>query len=395
MNNSAYQRLDAISRVMFDPDACLELRPAASACGNCRTACPVSAFEWTDSGVSVSDRCMGCGQCANVCPTGALKVRGFAVETSAAPSGTAAIRIECARVPESIRGDALRVPCLGGVSAGHLIELRAGGHGRRIQLIDRGWCSECVAGRSGCSASRAVEEASAIVAALGCEESLWPTVEREDTPVAFAVALNDVEDAEPVGRRAFFGALVKRVASAAQAVPAEPVKAGSDARLTSPTLRHARQRFAENVRRLAGEVGARVPAAVFPQVTIAAGCDNSGICAAVCPSGALRRYDDDEGAVAGLEFAAGLCIACGVCVERCPSQALRMRPAGDIGEDLPEAPLKLTRFARRQCTRCGEAFVSTSGRSECGSCTKEHALFASLFPVFSRTAQRSAESDRH
>jgi formate hydrogenlyase subunit 6/NADH:ubiquinone oxidoreductase subunit I len=265
---------------------------------------------------------------------------------------------------------------------------------RTVTLIDRGWCSECAAGSAGCNASHSIEAAAATLEALKCDESLWPRIEREDTPVAFALPIDHAQEAGHLDRRAFFGAFVKRVASAAQTAPVERVKAGPGARLPSPTIRESRQRFAKNVNRLAAEAGVRVPAAIVPYIAVGPGCDHSGMCAAVCPSGALRRYDDEEAALTGLEFEAELCIACGVCAERCPSQALRMRPGGEIGEALPEAPVRLTRFARRQCARCGEGFVSQSGQSECASCMKDHALFASLFPAFSREAQPSAEADR-
>lgn len=394
MNNSAYQRLNADSKVMLDPDACLELRPAPSDCAKCRTACPVSAFEWTESGVSVSDRCLGCGQCASVCPTGALKVHGFAIDAAALLSTTGTIRIECARVPESIRRGAIRVPCLAGLSADQLLGIRAAGGARPLTLIDRGWCAECAAGSTGCNASRAIEETAATLEALECDESLWPRIERVDTPVAFALPIENAYDSEPLGRRAFFGALVKGMALAAQAAPLERVTAGPHARLPSPTIRSRRQRFANNVRRVAAEAGVRVPAVIFPQVEVASGCDNHGLCAAVCPSAALRMYNDGDGAT-GLEFEPELCIACEACAEHCPSQAIRVRPTGDTRHELPDAPIRLTRFARQQCSRCAESFVGQTGESECGSCKKDRALFGSLLPVFSRTRNFSAEQQRN
>lgn len=354
----------------------------------------MSAFDWTDSGVTIADRCLGCGQCASVCPAGALRVHGFGIDLAALPASAEAIRIECARVPDSVRGDAIRVPCLWGVSKDRLVDICAVGGARPVQLIDRGWCAACPAGSTGASVSQAIEEATAVLDAMGCSESVWPRLERIDTPSALALAINSGQDIEPLGRRAFFDSFVKRMVSAAQAVPVERAKAGPDARSASPTIRINRQRFANTVRRVAAETGVRVPAVIFPQVEVASGCDNHGLCAAVCPSAALRMYNDEDGAT-GLEFEPELCIACEACAEHCPSQAIRVRRNGEMGVRLAEEPTRLTGFARQQCSRCAGSFVGQTGESECGSCKKDRALFGSLFPVFSRTRNFSAEQQRN
>lgn len=391
---AGFRRLDADASLMFDADACLEMRPAASPCGHCRSACPVSAFDWSDRGVLVTERCLGCGQCASACPAGALSVRGFAINLTALNTSADAIRVECARVPERLRGDAVRVPCLGGVSKDEWVKLCAAGEGRPVHAIDRGWCGACVAGGAGFGGTQAVEEAGAVLAAIGCAESLGPQVVRCPAPWSNALPLRSERDAEALGRRAFFGAWVKRVAAAAQPVPSGGVAASRAARCVSPTIRSLRRSYADAIARLSHPAARRAPAALFPQLLVAAGCDNQGLCAAVCPSGALRPYHDDEGTT-GLQFEAELCIACGLCVERCPTRAIALRPAGAIDAEWPAAAARLTRFSEQGCSRCGANFVGKPGASVCAPCRAERRLVASLFPAFSREPKRAAEKDFH
>lgn len=201
-------------------------------------------------------------------------------------------------------------------------------------------------------------------------------------------------DTAPLARRAFFGELVKRIHSAAQPKPTQGAQADRAARQASPLLRSTRRRFANSIRSLAAEAGKRIPAAIFPQVHLAAGCDHNGLCAAVCPSQALRLYRDDDGAT-GIEFEAELCIACAVCAEHCPSQAIRVRAAGDLGDGLPEAPTRLTRFATLRCHRCSENFIGAAGETECRSCKTGRTLVASLFPTLSRDRIVQGKKDIH
>lgn len=386
----AFSYLDAARQVMMDPDACLALRPAAQDCDKCRSACPVSAFDWTESGVLVTERCLGCGRCAAACPTGALKVRGFSIEPLAAIPAADAIGIECARVPGRFLGDAIRVPCVGGLSGDDLVTLCASAGGRPVRLIDRGWCAACPAGGAGFCAAGAVEAASAVLDALGCEQSVWPRVERMDTPLAHALDVRGGDDSELLGRRAIFGAFARRVAAAAKAEAPKRVRAGPKARHASPSVQAARRRFAHGVRRLSERATASLPAIVFPELQIDSSCDHSGLCAAVCPSGALRTYQDEDAAT-GLEFEAALCVACGICAERCPSRAIRVRPAGNATGELRDVPERLTRFSMRHCGRCGETFVGKGGESKCESCKTDRALFASLFPALSGVPEGTGE----
>jgi Fe-S-cluster-containing hydrogenase component 2 len=95
----------------------------------------------------------------------------------------------------------------------------------------------------------------------------------------------------------------------------------------------------------------------------------------VCPSGALRRFE--EPGFQGLEFDAAACVSCGVCVIVCPEQALRLEPRHP---DLPDpAPEHITRHALTVCSRCDAEFTASAGNEFCPACRKNVGLFTHGF----------------
>ena len=74
-------------------------------------------------------------------------------------------------------------------------------------------------------------------------------------------------------------------------------------------------------------------------------CRNHQVCAAVCRTGALRAYTDDDDAATGVVFEAAACTACSECLRACPERALTLIAQGnDIDRD---GPTILTRWALR------------------------------------------------
>jgi ferredoxin len=95
------------------------------------------------------------------------------------------------------------------------------------------------------------------------------------------------------------------------------------------------------------------------KVTLDGSCTTCGLCASVCPTGALDMVRGDGAASCRLLFRHGRCIACGNCVEVCPEKCLSLErtlvadrlvgPAGVLFED------EIVR-----CSRCGTPFASRS-----------------------------------
>jgi len=375
--SATFRSLGTSGEIWLCADACLELRPASSACARCRDACPVKAFAWTVEGVRLNPGCTGCGQCAAVCPSGAIRVAGFEPEKLQ----SATQRIECRCLPEPLAGDAARVSCLGGLSPTLLLSLAAGTQ-VPWQLVDRGWCASCPAGDGAAFvAAEAVEVAGLLLDALGVAKARHPLVASEPLPVSIARPLVNASDGASVSRRGFFGAFVRQAVAAAETAVTEqlPVKADRGGCRPSPVIQLQRKRFSADLHQLAQEAGGAVPASFFPSLEIAEHCFHHGMCAAVCPSGALRLYEDEPASLAGLEFDAQICVACGLCVRQCPSGAIRLLPAGNEGAVAVSGMQRLTNNTQKICTECAASFVGMGSDDLCPRCRTDRNLAVSIF----------------
>ena len=359
------------ARVRADQSACLRVRFPNSDCDLCAQACPTAALAALDDGLTVQGNCVGCGQCQTVCPTSTLLVDGFAPPRDL-PAGTEAIAIDCWRVPraEQERGT-IGVPCLGGISAGWLLELVDRAGGRPIRLQDRGGCASCPGG-DGIGAARAtLAETHTHLTACGLPAGAHPRLITGPGIAAWPPSIPALADARALGRRTFFRDLVGGVARTLQ-------DADNDA--PGPlTLRHTvlpveRLRVVTALARIAARHGRDIPAAALPQLSLSP-CQAHGICSGVCPTGALHRVDAD-GDATELRFLSALCVACGQCAGACPDRAIRVAPAGG------QAPVEiLARWDSHECESCGRSFFGSHG-GLCSRCSKENLLSRDMAALF-------------
>lgn len=126
-----------------DPSRCSRMRYSGSRCERCVAACPRSAIrldEWLDVR---EERCTGCLTCTTVCPSGALEaeadfdrlIRGLASH----PFPTLVVGCGKSGSPSH-----RHLPCLGMLSAEHLVALSA--RGEAIVQLDASACNGCDAG---------------------------------------------------------------------------------------------------------------------------------------------------------------------------------------------------------------------------------------------------------
>jgi ferredoxin len=127
-----------------------------------------------------------------------------------------------------------------------------------------------------------------------------------------------------------------------------------------------RKRLLKQISALAASRGMPMPSGQMPAVTIADGCELSGLCAAICPTGALRR--GEKNGTTALEFDAADCLACGECQRVCPSSALSLWAAGD--GTVRDAPQTLIERAAAICEGCGDTFTAGNDRQFCPTCRK-------------------------
>jgi ferredoxin len=150
-----------------------------------------------------------------------------------------------------------------------------------------------------------------------------------------------------------------------------------------------RERILDRIGALAADLERTVPALLMPAIKIADGCELNGICAAICPTGALRRKEGDD--TISLEFEAATCIACGECQRACPSKALSLWPQGD--GSTPGGPTTLVERHSVMCVGCGISFVPTSGEETCALCAKSTTLMREIAMIKfgSRASNKGAQ----
>jgi ferredoxin len=332
-----------------------------------------------ERGVSLADGCLGCGRCVASCPSGALSARGYLI-SDGLPEGNRKIVVECWKVPPRLLAAGTHaVPCMGGLSAASLLErVLAAGEGRAVVLVDRGWCAACRAGDSAQPPVAAqLEFVRRALTRLDWPQQSLPEIRRDPLPVSLMPEKIPVPaEREAIGRRAFFRFLAGKAADVVIERTAPPPKT-----IPRSLIRQEERLFPERIRliavleRLAARRGVPLPADLFPAISISDACANHGVCARVCPTGALSSYEDD--AATGIRFEPWLCADCGLCAKSCPEGALELDLAPSV-DGAMHGQRELTRLSWGVCTSCHERFASR-GKSLCPRCEKSRSLAADLF----------------
>src|SRR3989338_4935262 len=107
-------------------DACLPMRsPRYATCRACENVCPVKAIHIGETEIQLDENCVRCGRCVAVCPMGALALPGFTVADVMRKTALP-LSVDCWKVPAKLSPEgAVRIPCLGGLSTGRILELVA------------------------------------------------------------------------------------------------------------------------------------------------------------------------------------------------------------------------------------------------------------------------------
>lgn len=333
-------------------------------------ACPTGVLTVTHHGPRLATGCVECGQCAAACPNEALALPGFALR---AKRQSGAVAVDCWRVPRSESPvGAIRVPCLGGLTATDLLELSAEADGRPVALLDRGFCARCPAGAARHPVEKSLATVQGWLQTLRIPPLHWPRLTQWPLPPERMVQ----ESSEPllearVSRRGLFVGLAEIVE------PAPPQDRGAQDR---PSRRLAA------LARL--EVARPFPAALFPALSANDQCADHQVCVAACPTGALRRYREDS--ARGLAFDAERCTGCGLCMQLCPSRALTMAREGPAATH--PGPSILTRFRVRSCPDCDADY--TGDGPVCPACASDQAFAQEAFrTLFGAVAPHSTNNE--
>ncbi|MFZ2300331.1 MAG: 4Fe-4S binding protein [Gallionella sp.] len=362
-------------------DACLPLRtPRYATCRACEIVCPVKAIHIGETALQLDESCVRCGRCAAACPMGALALPGFSVP-DVPQERTSPLSVDCWKVPEKRSPEgSVRVPCLGGLSTGRILELvtMAGAHS--LELLDRGWCLKCKAGSSlDHPVHASLEQAKSLLDAAGLATGRLPMLRS----VHLSDDLMPIDIPEPVtetrmSRRAFFSALTsKTVATIDKVKPLVPELEARQRRgfEKAPVSSRERERMLRGMELICKSAGATSPHKLFFRVAISDACNNHQLCASICPTGALAVFE--QGDRTELTFDTRLCIGCNECYSICSSKALSVLPNGY--NVLPDHPIRLTSFGENTCPECNQTYTDKTGENLCPQCQKRHHLANSAF----------------
>jgi ferredoxin len=296
------------------------------------------------------------------------------------PNGSAAIVVECWKVPQAVSGSAaLRVPCLGGIIQSHLLALAVAGR-RPIQFIDRGWCAHCRAGGGdGHPAQRLVDGANALFDACGWFQDARIRLVTDALPLGLMP--EDIPDAATqarLGRRAFFRRLTTELVRSVSPQAQFPRVSAGTLRRRGVSPLPERDSVLDVVGEMARTQGRPLPTSLFPALQMSDVCRHHGVCAGVCPTGALRVHERND--AGGVDFDAAACLACGLCIDSCPEGAISFATRQSTpSRDLPE---RLTRHPWRICPDCLRDYPGAESDERCPNCEKRRELARNLFGPF-------------
>ena len=371
------------ARLSLNPAACLSCRSPLAQCDACARACPRQALELDarSAPAELTEACLDCGQCAAACPTGALAAPGFETAIAEVSAGSSAA-LDCYRVPAEADQAEFRVPCLGGLSRADLVHLaRASGQGPI--LLDRGWCGDCPLGGRGTTgsgaraephpAAGAVAEAQTLLAEYGVPAARQPRLEQAPLPAGRArPALPSAAEEARITRRG----LARRLLGHAQETRDAVAATGTRPSVSETVPRSLPSTPRERLLTALAELGTAPPPRLAARITISSGCRNHGVCAAICPTGALQPAPE-QGA-AGLELEPWRCIGCRLCERACPEAAVAVHATGGG----PTERQALIRHAQRGCLECGRSFTPRAEEPFCPLCDKSRSFAAEAARLF-------------
>jgi energy-converting hydrogenase B subunit K len=106
----------------------------------------------------------------------------------------------------------------------------------------------------------------------------------------------------------------------------------------------------------------------FGAVRIGEDCTACGLCARLCPSGALTFVEDEEFFV--INFNAVECLDCTICSLICPADAVVFEPEVDPRQLAADVPQTLRAGKLAPCQKCGTPCTTGSDEPLCYVCSR-------------------------
>ncbi len=342
----------------YDVNICAHESFGTPGCTRCLDVCSADAIVSEGSKIAVNPHlCQGCASCTLACPTGALsyawpsrenllhRVAALLQEESAARS---TILVHPSSVTPDFTGLAGRVECfpieaLPAMGEEIWFAALALGAGRVVLLADSDMPEKSLA-----LLSTRVSQARQMLGVCGVD------------PDAI-VLVRDVEALAGIEAPRRFGPSVgeDRLASATrykrllmnQALSGlgADSEMGADSQKTAAPLESGAYLEKTAAPLEAGAAWGRI--VIDPDK-----CTQCSACAEVCPTLAIRYFEDADQASAEIGFNEQRCVQCGICAGACPEDAIHLEPRFAGTRESESWPVVAT-GALARCTECRRAFI--------------------------------------
>lgn len=329
-------------QILFHPGNCLNLKkPYPQECQQCIICCPHEAISAKKD--IIRDKCTECGVCMAVCPSDGFVDRDMKrLEKYLFESGE--IILNCP-LAEPL---GYEIPCLGMLDRDAWSTLILLADYKEVRLIT-GDCGSCE-DRAACAAS---------VSSL--KEVLHAQVEPPSIKIEILPALADSSEAERKDKAKFPAKKISDARISLRQQGKEKIKTlfpMIEAEETN-TIPRTRQWFAQAL--------SLNPEKKISYKAIKAdnNCTNCGVCAKICPQGALQQVQKDERI--RLIYEPLKCVQCSRCVNICRTDALKFDEI-EFSSKFLNGKILLIDSVAKYCLKCGKQIFHNIEPSLCMAC---------------------------
>lgn len=353
----AFGRISSHSLASVSHERCLNRRYNRVFCNKCEHVCGTDAISFDDVPAIDGTACTGCGVCVNVCPTGAFSLRDISKENilSSIEEGRKVV-FSCRGAQESDNISHATVPCIGYLCEGMLI--KAASMSEKI-IIDK-TCDHCTLKNDFGVVQRKVDVANTILESFGRN----PNIELSDDGTL------DAPVKDTFGRKSIDYLRNVYWGNDSNNVNDTPDVESSDWRSIIPATHTL---LIDTISALGEPVKDVIMLESGPlySLDIADACDMCGICAAICPTGALRLSEPEDGSMQSIGFNVSFCIGCDVCRQVCKKNAISYKADIHLSDIMSSDWVSLISHERMQCKRCKKYIKSIKKDNLCSSCSLE------------------------